>query len=355
MKSSLYINAASCISPQPVFGAGKLPAEPQTHSGNRLNAIEPDYKLHLNIPAARRMSRLIKMGVCTALDCLKSGAVQVPDAIIAGTGLGCMEDSEKFLASLITNNEQTLSPTSFIFSTHNTVAAQVALLLKCNNYNFTHTHRGLSFEHSLVDAMLYLNDNPEANVLAGAADEVTDSSFKILQRLGAIRQDEDAGQDLKDTSSRGSIAGEGSAFFILNKTKKEGSLAKLAALETFSNPENGQEVLNRIQSFSSEHNFSDEDLFLLGINGDVNGDRIYHEALAQKFKSNPVAYYKHLCGEYHTSTAFACWAAAMILKNASIPSYMLLDSSVVSKPVKRALIFNHYKGREFSLLLLEQC
>jgi len=99
-----------------------------------------------------------------------------------------MEDSEKFLASLITGNEQTLSPTSFIFSTHNTVAAQIALLLKCNNYNFTHTHRGLSFENALLDSFLFLNDNPAANVLVGASDEVTETSFRILQRLGAIKR-----------------------------------------------------------------------------------------------------------------------------------------------------------------------
>ena len=111
----MYIRSASCISPQQSFDAAVLPASAISFSSNKINAIEPDYKTYLNIPAARRMSRLIKMGVCTALNCLKDGGITIPDAIIAGTGLGCMEDSEKFLASLITNQEQTLSPTSFIF------------------------------------------------------------------------------------------------------------------------------------------------------------------------------------------------------------------------------------------------
>ena len=53
----------------------------------------------------------------------------MPDAIITGTGLGCLEDTEKFLTAMVTNKEEFLTPTSFIQSTHNTVSAQIALLL----------------------------------------------------------------------------------------------------------------------------------------------------------------------------------------------------------------------------------
>ena len=350
----MYIRSASCISPQQSFGAAVLPSAEITFDANFIRSIEPDYKTYLNIPAARRMSRLIKMGVCTALNCLKESGVSVPDAIIAGTGLGCMEDSEKFLASLITNNEETLSPTSFIFSTHNTVAGQIALLLQCNNYNFTHTHRGLSFENTLLDAMLFLHDNPQAQVLAGASDEVTETSFKILQRLGAIKK-ENAGSKFKSTGTVGTIAGEGSAFFLLNRNKDESSIAKIAAINSFSNPENEGEIHSHIQKFVSDHKISDGDLILYGFNGDVKGDNIYRKVADKLFEKNPSAYYKHLCGEYHTSTAFAMWLAVLALKNRQVPGYILLNNQQTVGEVKRIMIFNHYKGREFSLILLEQC
>jgi hypothetical protein len=350
-----YISSASCISPQQSFGAAMLPAAEMPIASNMLRAIEPDYKTFLNIPSARRMSRLIKMGVSAAMNCLKQSGVSVPDAIIAGTGLGCMEDSEKFLASLISNNEGTLSPTSFIFSTHNTVAGQIALLLQCNNYNFTHTHRGLSFENTLMDAMLFLNDNPQAQVLAGASDEVTETSFKILQRLGAIKKETVQVSDLKSSGTSGTLAGEGSAFFLLSNTAGENSLAKISGLTSFSIPENEIEISDNISTFLQSHNLSESDLIMYGSNGDVNGDAIYSKVRKQFFVGNPSGCFKHLCGEYHTSTAFGMWTSAMMLKNKHVPAYMLLNDHAPAGDLNRVLIFNHYKGREFSLILLEKC
>jgi 3-oxoacyl-[acyl-carrier-protein] synthase II len=347
----IYIRAASCISPQQTFGIAELPGEMISRAERKLTAIEPDYKTYLNIPAARRMSRLIKMGVCAALRCLEDADVRMPDAIIAGTGLGCMEDSEKFLASLIVNNEQTLSPTSFIFSTHNTVAGQIALLLKCNNYNFTHTHRGLSFENSLLDAILFLADHPGSDVLAGAADEVTGTSFRIMERLGAIKKENDS---LAVSQTTGTAAGEGSAFFSLKTSQDEHNLARLADVATFFNPADAGEINNRIGDFILRNDISSNDFILFGKNGDAEGDKIYHAVIQQHFSTNRTGMYKHLCGEFHTSTAFACWLSALMLKAQRIPAY-LLSGIPSGGPVPRILIFNHYKGREFSLLLLEKC
>ncbi|CAN5386201.1 beta-ketoacyl synthase chain length factor [soil metagenome] len=353
MSTEIFIRATSCISPQQSFGSSQLPSEIRNYSENRLTAIEPDYKTHLNIPAARRMSRLIKMGVCAALSCLKDADVKIPDAIICGTGLGCMEDSEKFLLSLIENNEQTLSPTSFIFSTHNTVAGQVALLLHCNNYNFTHTHRGLSFENALLDAMLFLGDYPQSNVLVGATDEVTATSFRILERLGAVKK-ESGNVSIIGSHTGGTIAGEGSTFFALKSQPDSDNLAKVSAVTTFSNPTDENEIAERMKNFMRIHNISVDDFILTGINGDVNGDKIYHNVIQSHFSKNSIGYYKHLCGEYHTSTAFACWVSALALQAQFIPEYLVMNKTGSLQP-NRILIFNHYKGREFSLMLLEKC
>ena len=342
MSTEIYIRAASCISPQSTFGINALADEMKINSGKSFIAIEPDYKIHLNIPSARRMSRLIKMGVSAALSCLKDANVDIPGAIICGTGLGCMEDSEKFLSSLLVNNEQTLSPTSFIFSTHNTVAAQIALLLQCNNYNFTHTHRGLSFENSLLDAILFLNDNPATSVLAGAADEMTATSIKILDRLGVLRKE-----------GSGIAAGEGAAFFTLKTSTDENNLAKLSAVSTFSNPEDQTEISERVADFTAKHNISHHDFILIGDNGDANGDQIYDTMRRNNFSGHRTGSYKHLCGEYHTSTAFACWMSALMLRTGKMPSY--LGTKLSNANPGRILIFNHYKGREFSMMLLEKC
>ncbi|PIX33052.1 MAG: 3-oxoacyl-ACP synthase, partial [Bacteroidetes bacterium CG_4_8_14_3_um_filter_31_14] len=73
--------------------------------------IEPIYKEIINPLLLRRMSRAMKMGIASALLCLKDAKIETPDAIITATGLGCVDDSDKFLTSLIENEEKMLNPT----------------------------------------------------------------------------------------------------------------------------------------------------------------------------------------------------------------------------------------------------
>ena len=138
-----YINGLSVISPQNTFTEEKLPAEPVGYHGVRsLRCIEPQYSAYIDPMVSRRMSRIIKMGVCSAMKCLRDSGISNPDAIITGTGMGCVEDTGKFLVSIFENEEKLLNPTPFIQSTHNTVGASIALILKCHNYNNTYGHRG---------------------------------------------------------------------------------------------------------------------------------------------------------------------------------------------------------------------
>ena len=99
----------------------------------------------------RRMGNLIKMGVGTAL---KVKGEEKIEGIVVGTGLGCIENTEIFLREFIVHSSGTLSPTAFIQSTHNTVAGQIALILKEHGYNSTYTQRGTSFENALIDGCL---------------------------------------------------------------------------------------------------------------------------------------------------------------------------------------------------------
>jgi len=147
----VFIRAASCISPQKTFQADGFLNDPVEYTGTRLQTIEPDYKEFIDPKQIRRMSHVIKMGVATAKDCLNKAEVEMPGAIITGTAFGCMEDTITFLTRIIELNEEMLPPTAFVQSTHNTVAAQVALNIKCHNYNNTFVHKGISFESALID------------------------------------------------------------------------------------------------------------------------------------------------------------------------------------------------------------
>src|ERR1700744_5348555 len=165
MMKKVYIRAASCLSAQNTLTADDFLRDIKEYVGTRMNAVEPDYKTYIDPKQARRMSHVIKMGVAAAQECLNQAAGYNPDAIITGTALGCVEDTVTFLSRIVEMHEEMLPPTAFIQSTHNTVAAQVALMLGNHGYNNTFVHKGISFENALIDALMLINEGEAKNVL----------------------------------------------------------------------------------------------------------------------------------------------------------------------------------------------
>jgi 3-oxoacyl-[acyl-carrier-protein] synthase II len=364
---NIYIQAISSISPQKTFGQLPFLTEPVVYSGNRLTAIEPDYGAFIDVKSIRRMSRIIRMGVAAASDSLRvaasglreDGSAQgeagkiMPDAIITGTAFGCLADTGIFLTRIIEQDEQMLSPTAFIQSTHNTVGGQIALMLQCHGYNNTFVHRGFSFESALLDAMLLLEERDAGKVLVGSVDEITDVSHAIFTRLGFYKPASFSSADLFTTSSKGTIAGEGAAFFLLAGEPSPGSYAKLDAISTLYKPRDTGEVERHIQSFLTEHSIDirDIDLVISGNNGDNGGDHIYQQLKQSVFSDSQLIHYKDLCGEYPTSTSFALWLAANIIKTGELPAAMRHEGDQ-RNAIRRILIYNHYQQIHHSLILV---
>jgi 3-oxoacyl-(acyl-carrier-protein) synthase len=350
----LYIRATGNISPQKSFGHPPLLQELMVTVGNRLHCVEPDYTGFIDVKLIRRMSRIIKMGVAAAMECLQEAGIKNPDAIVTGTAYGCLEDTTVFLKKMVEQKEELLTPTAFIQSTHNTIGAQIALLLQCHNYNNTFVHRGFSFESALLDAMLLLQEGSASNVLVGGIDEITDTSFKILQRFGLYKKEQIRNADLFNSATKGTIAGEGASFFVLTQQDIPENYASLEGLGQFYKPTDTKETENKIQQFLFQHslNIKDVDLVLTGRNGDIVGDNIYSDLNSGIFNQSELLHYKHLCGEYPSSTGFALWLAAAILKNGMIPETMANGSS---KKIRRILIYNHNQNIHHSLFLLSAC
>ncbi len=352
----MYIRATGNISPQNSFGHQAFLEEAVSYIGNRLACIEPDYKNFIDAKLIRRMSRIIKMGVAAAMECLLEAEVAKPDAIVTGTAYGCLEDTVSFITKMVEYNEETLTPTAFIQSTHNTIGAQIGLMLQCNNYNNAFVHRGFSFESALLDGMMLLKENEVENVLVGAIDEITNVSHTILNRMGLYKQTATANSALYQTNAKGTIAGEGAAFFLLANQHAENDYAKLDGLHTFYKPNGLADVTTQIEKFLAVQQITaDEiDLIILGKNGDATSDKIYDEVVQHIFSKNNKANYKNLCGEYPTSTAFAMWLGANIIKTGSIPT--AVDANIkTDRKIKRVLIYNHYQSAHHCLLLLSVC
>ena len=348
-----YLRAMGSISPQQTYGRREIPLAVIGPTGNRMMAMEPDYKELIDPKMLRRMSRIIRMGVAAAMECLQEAALQTPDAIITGTAYGCLQDTDHFLTRMVEQQEELLTPTAFIQSTHNTVGAQISLIIQCRNYNNCFVHKGFSFESALLDAMLFLEEEEGETVLAGAVDEITDRSHVILSRMGLYKPRDFSGE-LIGSTTRGTVAGEGAAFFLLGRKPSVRDYCTIDGLKTFYKPSSVDVAGNEIRDFLDELNVhaADLDLIITGKNGDASHDRHLNEVVQEILAGIPSLTYKDLCGEYPSSTAFALWMAAGILRQGKVPA---TKNSIAVEGIRRILIYNNYLGIHHTLMLVTAC
>jgi len=353
MKKS-YINGVGCISAQKVVDSNFLSEVEINTTETVVRAKQPSYTEVISPSFIRRMAKGVKMGIFTSTQALKEANVALPDAIITGTGMGCLEDSEKFLKAILDNNEQFLTPTSFIQSTHNTVAGQIALGLQCKGYNFTYVNGAVSFETALLDAKLQIETDEANSVLVGGIDETAQHNIDIQRIAGKIKKEEDVPFSVLNPTSKGMILSEGASFFVLENEQKESSYATLEAI-SITNSLEVDEVQDYVKTFLNNNKIvlNDIDLVVLGNNGDVEFD-VYFNQVSDLFNTTPQAYYKHLSGEFYTASGFGLWMALNMLKLQSIPADVKMNS-IEKENYKNVLLYNQYRGKDHSLTLLKKC
>ncbi|MCG2610958.1 beta-ketoacyl synthase chain length factor [Flavobacterium sp. SM15] len=319
-----------------------------------LFAQQPSYKELIPPAMIRRMAKGVKMGIFASTQAMNQAGMNNPEAIITGTGMGCVEDSEKFLKAILDNKEEFLTPTSFIQSTHNTVGAQIALGLQCKSYNFTYVNGAVSLESALIDAKMQLDAEEAHSVLVGGIDETAQHTLDLFKLKNIIKNEADKPYKVLNSNSKGVVFSEGASFFALENTKKDSSYALVKDVSIYNSLKQDQ-LEQFVSTFLTANNLtlSDIDTVVLGVNGDVEFDG-YYTVLEDLFKTIPQVYYKHLSGEYNTASGFGLWTAAQILKNQHIPEVVKMNT-VEQSTFKNVLLYNQYQGKDHSLILLEQC
>ena len=249
------------------------------------------------------------MSIATATEALRQANITTPEAIIVGTGMGCVQDSEKFLKAMLDNHEQHLTPTAFIQSTHNTVAGQLALHWQCHSYNTTYVNGAISFESALLDATMQLEQQLIANALVGGVDEHAPFFLQTQQLV------------------KSNLMGEGAAFFALSAIPAEHTYAELVDI-SLRNEVTPDELPSWVTDFLLRHTLSINDI-----------DIIFTGDPTPLPWQCPILSYKNLCGEYYTASAFGLWYACHYLKE---------DKAC------RILLINSYNNKDFSLALVEK-
>jgi len=318
----MRISAASTISHQDTFQHKGFSAA-LTGLKQGAQVLEPDYTKFIAPMELRRMSEVLKMAIVCAVDCLDQAELEQPDAIVVGTAIGCAVHTKNFMDKILASDGGLISPTSFILSTHNTIAGQISLRLKNHGYNMTHTQNSLSFEQALMDAMLCVKGGCK-QVLAGAADELETSLYDIKARL----------------HQEHAIPVCGASFFVLSAEAVVGSDINLVDVESLGLVTG---LTEHIATFLSSNKLSAADIDLLLYS---NSTQNTVDELTTIFGNGKLYDYQAISGTYLTNSAFALHFGIDALSYTSHPLF--------GENVRNVLICNNLIPENLGLILLNK-
>lgn len=329
MNNRCYILSASQVSCQKPL-CEEWMTTPIWYNQSYARAVEPDTKEFIIPSEARRMSKILKRAICSAITALNISRIKQPDAIITGTGAGCLENSEKFLIDMSNFGENCLKPTLFMQSTHNTISSLIAIILKCHGYNNTYSHKGISFDSALLDAWLQIKLGSIKSALIGSHDEVTPFMDLIIEKTNPMYK---------------FVSESDVSVMISSQSDEVSPLCEITSVELLYKPDL-QDVVNSIKT-------DDYTALILGVNGNEQNDKPYLKILECIPSSVPIIKYKHVFGENYSSSSMAMYVAAHLLSSQSIPEHMLYKKCPMTNlNIRELIIINHSDMTAWSIVKL---
>lgn len=120
---------------------------------------------------ARRMGIIMKASLLASLKALDEANIKTPDAILTVTEHGCLENSERLLEQMRDSDEEMVSPTLFMQSTHNTIGSNIAIKTHCHGYNMTFCYKIGDVAWASMNADILLTSGRCKSVLVCCYDE----------------------------------------------------------------------------------------------------------------------------------------------------------------------------------------
>ena len=298
----VYIQAAEQISIQTPLSEEWM-EQPIVYHEPFVKAVNPAFREYIAPNEARRMGNIMKRAIVTSLKVLKETGINYPDAIITGTSIGSLNYTEKFLDDLVENGEESLSPTYFMQTTHNTVSSTISIYTATHSYNTTYSHGGISFELALKDAWMQLNLGQISNALVGGHDEMVESYYELLRKTGYV-------------GVEGMVpCSECAMSMMLNTKASTDNLCELAGVSVF-RTKSVQNIRKQLEALVENANIKVETIqtVMTGVNGNPENDRLYQPMLDELFPQAEHLQYKQLFGENYTVSALGLYAAAHLMK-----------------------------------------
>ena len=336
----LYVLSAKQVSIQQPLDESWM-QDPITYAEPYVRSIDPSFKDYVSPIEARRMGKILKRALATSKEAIKASGLESVDAIVTGTGYGCIENTEFFLDALSNEGEQLLKPTYFMQSTHNTISSLVAIQTKNHGYNATYAHKGISFDSALQDAWMQFRLGKIDSALVGGHDEMTPTFYKILRKGGVMGLDDE-------------MCGEAAVSVVLGR-QSEGALCRLTGFKMLHQPTMNtlmDSVTTMLQTVGKS--LSDIDFVLTGISGNHQSDSEYLSECKTLFGGKTLLKFKHLFGESFTASGIGFYVAAQCLKAGFVPASLFVDQDkITDRRPSCILLYNHSDGKNCSLTLLE--
>ena len=191
----------------------------------------------------RRMPRLGQMAIVAAQQALgvaRDPAVATPDSALVlsfygadrvgvalGTALGALDLTVEFMTQYLSAGLAAGSPASFPYTVLNTPAALIAMELGLRGPNVTVNHRDLSAAEALATACDLLACGRADAILAGGADELSQSLLHAYRRFACLATPGEPGDAASaaadgrslpyDRRRHGLCPGEGATLFLLER------------------------------------------------------------------------------------------------------------------------------------------
>ena len=309
----VYIQAAEQISIQTPLSEEWM-EQPIVYHEPFVKAVNPAFREYIAPNEARRMGNIMKRAIVTSLKVLKETGINHPDAIITGTSIGSLNYTEKFLDDLVENGEESLSPTYFMQTTHNTVSSTISIFTATHSYNTTYSHGGISFELALKDAWMQLNLGQISNALVGGHDEMVESYYELLRKTGYV-------------GVEGMVpCGECAMSMMLNTKASTDNLCELAGVSIF-RMKSVQNIRKQLEALVEKANIkvATIQMVMTGVNGNPENDRLYQPVLDELFPQAEHLQYKQLFGENYTVSALGLYAAAHLMKKQGTPVMLFVN------------------------------
>lgn len=261
--------------------------------------VPPDYKQFIQGVALRRLSKILKKSLACAQTVSREMGDAPMEGIIVATGLGCLDDTRKFLID--SHEHVSPSPTPFIHSTHNTIAGQLGLHMKCHGYNITHANVGGCVEGALTDVLL---QQGSGWYLVGCIDEKIDWLDLLVEH----------------SELHGLELGSGATFMAISEQPAEIELVDSVSWLT-----NGTPVRALVLEFLGNLGIELDEIEVILSNEDI--DNLDQEMIN----------FQDYCGAFLTNTGFGIEMAIQKIRNGA----------------KNTLIVNAIQDSQIGLTLLK--